>query len=75
MSELIKNITSNQGFMPHGHCYLWNPSLVWTMVATDLLIGVAYVSIALSLYCRLRGGSLHGDLYTLAPSLLGGSRG
>ncbi len=36
--------------MPHGHCYLWTPSLVWTMVITDSLIGLAYVSISLSLY-------------------------
>jgi PAS domain S-box-containing protein len=37
------------GFMPHGHCYLWTPSLVLLEVVTNALIGLAYVSIAASL--------------------------
>jgi hypothetical protein len=37
------------GFMPHGHCYLWLPSLVLTESLTNVLIGVAYVSISLTL--------------------------
>jgi hypothetical protein len=35
--------------MPHGHCYLWTPSLVTLEVVTNALIGFAYVSIAASL--------------------------
>ena len=35
--------------MPHGHCYLWTPSLVWTEVTSNTLIGVAYVSISATL--------------------------
>jgi signal transduction histidine kinase len=45
---------TNEGFMPHGHCYLWTPALVWTMVGTDLLIGLAYVSISICLYVLVR---------------------
>ena len=41
-------------FMPHGHCYLWQPALVWTHFASDLLIGFAYVSISLTLYWLVR---------------------
>jgi signal transduction histidine kinase len=48
------NYFSNEGYMPHGHCYLWQPALVWTMVITNLLIGLAYVSIALCLYVLVR---------------------
>jgi signal transduction histidine kinase len=51
-----ENIFSNRGFMPHGHCYLWTPALVWTMIITDTLIGLSYVAIALCLYllvCRI----------------------
>ena len=33
-------------FMPHGHCYLWDPGLLWTHVISDVLIGLAYVSIS-----------------------------
>ena len=52
--QVIRSIFSTDGFMPHGHCYLWMPSLVWTMVITDTLIGVAYVSISLSLYTLVK---------------------
>jgi signal transduction histidine kinase len=41
-------------FMPHGHCYLWLPSLLWLHVLSDLLIGVAYVGIALLLWLFVR---------------------
>src|SRR6266571_3008392 len=36
-------------FMPHGHCYLWDPGVVWTHVISDSLIGLAYVAITLTL--------------------------
>lgn len=37
------------GFMPHGHCYLWRPELLWAHVGSDLLIALAYYSIPLTL--------------------------
>jgi PAS domain S-box-containing protein len=36
-------------FMPHGHFYLWTPSLVWSEVVANFLIGLAYLSISLTL--------------------------
>ncbi len=36
-------------FMPHGHCYLWNPRLLWLHVISDILIGTAYVVISSAL--------------------------
>lgn len=41
-------------FMPHGHCYLWIPSLLWLHVLSDLLIGIAYVGISLLLCLLVR---------------------
>jgi signal transduction histidine kinase len=41
-------------FMPHGHCYLWIPTILWMHVASDLLIGAAYVGISLVLYLLVR---------------------
>jgi hypothetical protein len=40
--------------MPHIHCYLGKPSLVWTMVVTDSLIGISYVVISATLYALVR---------------------
>lgn len=47
--ELLGNLLAEEGFMPHGHCYLWKPSLVWLHVTSDTLIGIAYVAISSSL--------------------------
>ncbi|MES2888596.1 MAG: ATP-binding protein [Pseudomonadota bacterium] len=41
-------------FMPHGHCYLWLPSLLWLHVVSDLLIGTAYLGISVILYLLVR---------------------
>lgn len=36
-------------YMPHGHCYLWQPHLLWSNVLSDLVIAVAYFSIPAAL--------------------------
>ena len=41
-------------FMPHGHCYLWIPGLLWLHVISDVLIGSAYLGISLILYVLVR---------------------
>ncbi len=40
--------------MPHGHCYLWNPGLVWLHVVSDALIALAYTSIPFTLVYFVR---------------------
>lgn len=37
------------GYMPHGHCYLWDPGLVWLHLISDALIALAYISIPFTL--------------------------
>jgi len=37
------------GFIPHGHCYRWQPLLVWLHLVSDSLIALAYYSIPVSL--------------------------
>ena len=32
MPDLLRHMVSSDGFMPHGHCYLWKPELVWLHV-------------------------------------------
>ena len=36
-------------FMPHGHCYLWTPSILWLHVASDIVIALSYFAIPLAL--------------------------
>ncbi len=47
--ESLLSFFNNDSFMPHGHCYLWRPALLWLYVASDLVIGAAYYSIPLAL--------------------------
>ena len=49
MIEFIRSLFSSDGFMPHGHCYLWTPGIVWLHVISDALIAVAYYSIPITL--------------------------
>jgi len=53
MSE-IAQFFSIDSFMPHGHCYLWQPSILWLNVLSDGFIALAYVSIPFSLLYILR---------------------
>lgn len=48
------SLFSSDGFMPHGHCYLWDPRLLSLHVISDVLIGLAYASISLTLYILVR---------------------
>jgi PAS domain S-box-containing protein len=40
--------------MPHGHCYLWTPGLVWLHVIADALIVLAYYSMPIALVYFVR---------------------
>lgn len=40
---------NSPGFIPHGHCYLWQSELVWTHIVSDVAIALAYFSIPLTL--------------------------
>jgi two-component sensor histidine kinase len=42
MIDLLSNVLTTGPFIPHGHCYLWLPELVWLHVTTDALIALAY---------------------------------
>ena len=40
---------STDFFMPHGHCYLWDPRILWLQVLTNLSIALAYFAISATL--------------------------
>jgi signal transduction histidine kinase len=47
--EPMTHSLSTHGFMPHGMCYLWEPSILWTHVLSDALIALSYFSIPAAL--------------------------
>ena len=49
MLEIISNLFAARDYIPHGDCYLWQPSLVWLHLLSDLLIAIAYFAISISL--------------------------
>ncbi|MBD0386910.1 MAG: PAS domain S-box protein [Nostoc sp. C3-bin3] len=52
--EFLNNFFSTSQFIPHGHCYLWKPELVWLHLVSDVLIGLAYYSIPVMLVYFVR---------------------
>src|SRR6266850_73066 len=42
--------------MPHGHCYLWRPDVLWLHVGSDTLIALSYyaIPVALAYFVRRR---------------------
>jgi len=54
MNGHLTHFLDSERFMPHGHCYFWKPELLWSYVASDLLIAVAYYSIPIALIYFVR---------------------
>ncbi len=52
--EYLYNLLRSDGFMPHGHCYLWIPELLWMNVISDTLIALAYMTIPITLIYFIR---------------------
>jgi PAS domain S-box-containing protein len=54
MLEFLQRFFTESPFIPHGHCYLWKPGLMWLHISSDALIAVAYYSIPLILVYFVR---------------------
>src|SRR2546427_3321315 len=50
----FRSLLDSDGFMPHGHCYLWRSDLVLLHVISDSLIALAYASIPITLVYFVR---------------------
>ena len=48
MFEYLQSLW-NTNFMPHGHCYYWDPLILWTHAISDSIIALAYFIIPFSL--------------------------
>ncbi len=51
MSVLVQwiHFFGSSDFLPHGHCFLWRPALLWSVVLGEVLIALAYCSIPISI--------------------------
>ncbi|WP_440905866.1 response regulator [Catenovulum sp. SX2] len=49
MNSILDNLFRGD-FMPHGHCYLWTPEILWLNVLSDVVISLAYFTIPLAIY-------------------------
>ncbi|MBD2451788.1 PAS domain-containing protein [Nostoc sp. FACHB-152] len=54
MHDFVVTLFSTGSFIPHGHCYLWEPGLVWLHIISDAIIALAYYSIPLTLFYFVR---------------------
>jgi diguanylate cyclase (GGDEF)-like protein len=59
MSANWTTLFSSENFMPHGHCFLWLPEVLWLHVVSDIVIALAYFSIPFAL---MRFASKRKDL-------------
>jgi hypothetical protein len=57
MFDSLSHLLAVNGYLPHGYCISWSPSLLATFVVSDLLTFVAYFSmpVALLWFARQRG--------------------
>lgn len=56
MFDEFAQLFASTGFMPHGHCYLWRPGIVWLHAGSDALVALSYTTIpfALAYFVRKR---------------------
>lgn len=54
MLDWLRSLTNDTGFMPHGHCFLWTPTLLWLYLLGGGLIASAYFSIPIALWYYAR---------------------
>ncbi|MCC5642871.1 response regulator [Nostoc sp. CHAB 5824] len=65
MPDFLSNFLSTS-FIPHGHCYLWKPGLVWLHLTSDALTAIAYYSVAIAIvYFRNERKDLPANTVTL----------
>jgi len=63
---------SQENFMPHGMCYLWQPDILWTSVISDVTTALAYFSItaAVIMFVKKRQDLPYPWFFILAGSVI-----
>lgn len=60
-------------FMPHGHCYFWDPGVLWLQVLSNAFVALAYFSIPAMVFYFIRRRSdlpFHWLCYLFAAFIL-----
>ena len=52
--DVLTQFFASKGFLPHGYCFQWTSALLWTYVAADAVIALAYYSIPIALWTFVR---------------------
>lgn len=71
--ELLTSLLNNPRFMPHGHCYLWRPDILWTHILSDVTIALSYfaIPVVLILFLKQRRQELiYTDLLVLFSAFI-----
>jgi len=50
LEVVLSDLFSADKFMPHGHCFLWRPDILWLNVGSDAVIAIAYFMIPVLLF-------------------------
>ncbi len=69
----LDSLFDAEGYMPHGHCYLWDSHVLWLHVVSDAVIGLSYFSIplVLMLFSRRRADlKLNAVFYAFSALIL-----
>ncbi|MEP0712438.1 MAG: PAS domain-containing sensor histidine kinase, partial [Algoriphagus sp.] len=53
ISDFFNKLLDSE-FMPHGHCYYWDPIIVWVNAISGSLIALAYLTIPFTLIYIVR---------------------
>lgn len=72
MLDLALRVSIAGSFVPHGHCYLWYPPLVWLHLLSDAAIALSYYSIPLTLlyFVRRRTDLPYGWIFLLFAAFI-----
>ncbi|MBY0469225.1 MAG: PAS domain S-box protein [Burkholderiaceae bacterium] len=70
--EFLTSFFGRAGFLPHGYCFTWTPSVLWAMVVSDAVIVTAYFSIPIALvtFVRKRGDSTLNSMALLFSAFI-----
>lgn len=52
--DSLSSLLCKNGFLPHGYCFTWSPSLLWSMVAADAVIAAVCFSIPVAVLSCVR---------------------